>query len=248
MFRPERTEEFDKRLEQGAGRLTEFGFSDRSDQVAGAEARILSRDEGELREVIQLRLDDWRLITTDRQVAARLVGLWQGSEESQPSLAEHAPYRAIMSRCTPEGSGPAQIDWYVDPLGIFRAVTRENFAASAGLALASAIGIDGLQAAGGRITVADETYDMITRTHILMEPPRDGVLQVLALRQGSSEPEAWVPADTAQYVTWQWDVQQAFATLKELVDSFRGDGALAGIVQRRLSEPIGIDVQQDLLP
>jgi hypothetical protein len=245
MFRPERPDELEKTLARGEGRLTELGFAASADTIEGAEARILTIDDGPVQEVIQLRLQDWRMITTDRQVAGALVLLWRG--QTLPSLSGHNAFRAIMARCSPEGSS-SQIDWYVDPIGVFRAFTRDSFVTSTGMAFLSAIGADGLQGIGGRITLADEEYDLITRSHILLEPPRDGALQLLALRQGSSEPEAWVPSDAAQYVTWQWDLQQAFSTLKELVDSLRGDGALAEMVKRRLSEPLGVDFQQDVLP
>jgi hypothetical protein len=213
--------------------------------VEGAEARILTRDEGPLSEIVQMRLDAWHILTTDRRAAGALVAIWRG--ERLPRLSDHGPFRTIMARCTDEAS-PSQLAWYVDPISTIRAMTRGNFAAATGLALLPAIGADGLQAVGGKVTVADENYDTITRTHVLLEPPRDGVLRLLALRQGSSQPEAWVPSDVVGYVTWQWDLQQALATLQELVDSFGGQDRLAGIVQRRFSEPLGVDVQRDVLP
>jgi hypothetical protein len=245
MFRPLSPDALDKTLERGGGRLQELGFTPSSDSVDGAQLSILTREEGPFEELIQLRLDDWRIITTDRAVAAAIVGLWRG--EAIPRLSDHPPFRTIMTRCASEGSS-SQVDWFVDPIGTARAVTRGNLGAAAAMAMLPALGADGFRAIGGRVTVADENYDIIFRTHLLLEPPRDGVLKLLALQQGSSDPEPWVPADAASYVTWQLDIQKVYASLQEVVDGLRGEGALARMVDQRLSERLGVDVQEEVLP
>ncbi len=245
MFRPERPAELEKTLNRGTERLEELGFAQSSEAVAGAQARILTRSEGSIQELIQLQLDDWRIVTTDRDVAGELVAAWQGA--NIPLLREHGPYRTIMTRCAFEGN-TSQFDFYLDPLGTASALTRDNFAATAAMAFLPAIGADGFQAIGGCLSVANENYDMFLRAHLLLEPPRDGVLKVLAIQQGTSEPEVWVPGDVANYVTWHWNVQRTFTTVRELVDSFRGDGATTAFVQRRLSDRLGVDVEKEVLP
>jgi hypothetical protein len=185
------------------------------------------------------------VITTERQAAVPLVALFRG--QATPMLANHAPFRTIMTRCAMT-QRDAQIEWYVDPLATVKAFMRGNLAAAAGLALLPAIGADGVRAIGGQIVVADDEFDLLSRTHLLLEPPRDGVVEVVALSEGSVEPEPWVPADAAAYVTWNIDFQRGYGAAKKLIESFRGKGSVKQFVDRRVSERLGVDFEEALLP
>jgi hypothetical protein len=137
---------------------------------------------------------------------------------------------------------------YADPIGLVRAFTRGNPAASTGLALLPTIGLDGLLGVGVSLQLAEGDFDNLMHAHILLDQPRDGALDLIALASGPTRPEAWVPADTTNYATWHWDLLQTFETVQELLDSFRGEGATDRFLQQRFGEPLGIDVQKDLLP
>ncbi len=208
--------------------------------------RVFTGADGPVREVVQLRLGERLLLTTSRRVAEQIVGLSQ-QKAGQTTLRQLSAFQSVMSRCQPSGI-PAQLTWYVDPIALVRTATRGNPAAAAGLALLPAIGLDGLLAVGGSVQLAEGDFDNLLHIHLLLDQPRDGALELIALRSGSGQPEPWVPGDVADYATWHWNLPQSLAKVTELFDSFRGDGALAQILQRRVSEPLGVDLQADLLP
>ncbi|MCA9150700.1 MAG: hypothetical protein KDA92_15415 [Planctomycetales bacterium] len=231
-------------LQKGEDKLVEGGFQRATEEFQGVSAQILSTDNGPVDEIIQLQLGPWRAITTERQAAEILITRFQNGEGV--SLADHPPFRAIQTRCH-NGKDPAQFEWYVDPINLVRAAFQGNFAASTGLAILPAIGADGIQAVGGNVTLSTQEFDQLHHIHLLLEPPRDGVVEVLALTQGSTEPEVWVPADVANYTTWHIDLKHAYATAKHLIDSFREEGSTQAFLDRRISEPLGVDFEQDLL-
>ena len=74
-----------------------------------------------------------------------------------------------------------------------RALTRGNPAAATGLALLPAIGLDGLLGVGVSLQLAEGDFDNLMHAHILLDQPRDGVLDLIALTSGSTQPETWVP-------------------------------------------------------
>ena len=215
----------DQLLEQGGKALLDAGFTVADEQLAQVPAHVFSGSSGPVREVVQLRLGERLVLTSSRRVAEQIVNLSQQQAE-QTSLRQLSTFQSVMSRCQPGGS-PAQLTWYVDPIALVRAATRSNPAAAAGLALLPAIGLDGLLALGGSVQLAEGDFDNVSHIHLLLDQPRDGVLELIALRNGSSQPESWVPGDVADYATWHWNLPQTLATVTELFDSFRGDGALA---------------------
>ena len=235
-------------LSLGEAKLVEQGFDAASEQIDEVDVRVLRREEGSIKEIIQLDLDGWRVITTAREVAQTVVALRQESNPKQiVPLAEYPAFRTIRGRCVPR-RGDAQIDWFVDPLELVRAFTRGNLGAAMGLAVLPVLGLDGLQGVGGSIEVANESFDTLARIHVLLESPRAGILKMIALRDGPIEPESWVPADVASYTTWHVDPMEAFETLELMFDSFRVQGALSRIIEQRISERIGVDFETELLP
>jgi hypothetical protein len=233
-----------KTMEVGEQRLKEAGYGAANEAIDGIRARIFSNPTGPIEEVIQLKLGDWHVITTSRRVAAVMIALRARTEKD--TLADYSPFRTVIARCDPRDSSDVQ--WYVDPINLAKSLTRGNFAASAGLALLPAIGADSIEAIGGSVAVADGQYDLIARTQLVIDPPRDGILEVAAVGDGFTDPETWVPADAANYVTWHLKTNEMYATAKKLADSFRGEGATKRFVDRRFTETIGADFETELLP
>ena len=115
----------------------------------------------------------------------------------------------------------------MDPITAFSRLSRGNTGAQTVLALFPALGLNGIQGAGGSITFATEEFDALTHLHLLLDSPRKGVLELLALKSGDTTPETWVPADAASYMTVNWDLAQTYSKFASLFDSIRGEGALA---------------------
>jgi hypothetical protein len=191
-------------------------------------------------------------VTSNLELTGTMLSNQQGKADQQGDegeqigkLADHEPFKAIMTRCN--GGSETQLHWYVDPIGFARAATRGNVGAAAGLAFLPAIGLDGLLAVGGTIQMVVGEFDMIAHAHILLDQPRDGVLEMITLNNGPIDPESWMPADIATYATWNWDVQTTYVKLTELVNSFRGEGAFKRFLDRRVSEQLGADFEEELL-
>lgn len=227
--------------------LANQGFELLEESIDDIPTRRWSRSgSGAFSEIIRIDRPEYRLLVTDPEVAARLMRLHE-RDSKDSSLEELNSFRAIMSRCSPDNDS-ADIAWFVDPIGLVRALGRNNSGVTTGLALLPAIGVDGLQAVGGRISFGEPQFEYITRTHVLMEPPREGVLRMLAISDGPTEPENWVAAETSQYTTWHIRWRPIYDTASELFDSFRGDGALAREIKNRVSEPLGADLIAEVLP
>ncbi len=238
--------DLDDLLERAQQSLVDGGFSVSQEKIEGVEATVYSRSTGDLRQLVQVQLEDALLVTSNLKLTGTLLSNQQGNEDEEVGpLANHEPFKAVMTRCN--GGSETQLHWYVDPIGFVRAVTRGNVGAAAGLALLPAIGLDGLLAAGGTIQIGAGEFDMISHAHILLDQPRDGVLELITLQNGPIDPEPWMPADVASYATWNWDVQTTYTKLSELVDSFRGEGAVKRFLDNRVSEQIGADFEEELL-
>jgi hypothetical protein len=83
--------------------------------------------------------------------------------------------------------------------------------------------------------------------HLLLDSPRSGVLEMLAMEPGDTTPEDWVPDDAASYMTVNWNTKQTMDSLRKLVDQFRGENALSNVVKQRISDPLGIDFEKDVI-
>jgi hypothetical protein len=110
------------------------------------------------------------------------------------------------------------------------------------------LGLDGLAGVGASLALDTEQFDSITHAHLLLGSPRLGIVKMIALQSGDAEPERWVPADVAGYTTFHWDFSQTYQELTKLYDSFNGAGALSELLRQRVLQPVGIDVEKELLP
>lgn len=188
------------------------------------------------------------LVTGSRDTAQSILAVWSGTAAQDfVPLAENRKFTAIMSRCGGAAMERPQIVFFVDPIQLFRVVSRGNFAAQTGLAILPAIGLDGVQGVGGSLILGSADFDMIQHLHVLLDNPRNGVLKALTLHSGNSSPEPWVPGEVASYMTFHWDFSATYREVSQLVDSFQSEGTTAGMLKRRVGEPLGVDFEEELL-
>jgi hypothetical protein len=215
--------------------------------VDGIEVILLEFSGRRQRQLVQLQKNSTLVLTGDLEVARQVLAKWSGDRTLAP-LADNDSFSTVMSRTQSARDEPPQIEWFVDPISLVKAVGRGNAAAQTGLALLPGLGLDGLKGVGGSITLVTEDFESLSRAHILIDGPRSGVLAMLALQSGDPTPEAWVPEDVATYMTMYWDVQRTYQEVQSLFDSLRGEGALKRAIDRRISDQLGVDFEQDLLP
>jgi hypothetical protein len=83
--------------------------------------------------------------------------------------------------------------------------------------------------------------------HVLLENPRSGILQLPAFEEGDTAPQPFVPHAIETYMAWNWNMRVFYDRVAALVDQFRYQGSVDKLVEERLSEPLGINFQTDVI-
>lgn len=195
------------------------------------------------------------------QTASALAGERKDALETVPSWV------AAAARCDAGAArSAAPIRWYVDPLGLARAVQaanppREKRKGPDYVAILGRQGFDAVKGVGGTIVFDDGGHDIRHRT-LIHAPPLEGRKPfapdrfALAARMlqfpnaARLAPPTWVPRDVSGWMTMQWDMQNAFASVETLVDDVVGEkGVFEDVIASLKEDPDGpqIDVEQDLV-
>jgi hypothetical protein len=199
----------------------------------------------ERQQMVFFEKDGTLVLGTNMEMLQQVLTAWNGGNIR--TLAQNEKFGAIMRRSREENPKP-QFVWYADPIMLMRSMGRDNPGIRMGLAMFPALGLDGLGAVGGGIEWSAGQLDSMVHVHLLLNSPRTGVFEILALTSGETTPQRWVPADVSTYTTLHWDLERAFRSLTALYDGFRGEGALAEMLERRIKEPSGLHFETDLLP
>jgi hypothetical protein len=246
----------EKLIERGEAEMANDGWARATEKLVGHEVVVHRRGENQGEQVVHFFMGDTLTIATNEAVAGDLIRRWKGEEpegdedddEQHGVLADNDKFVTIMNRCKGSKDARPQLTWFVDPIELARGVTRGNLGRQAAMAILPVLGLDGVQGVGGSLTLAAEDFDMIAHVHLSLDTPRSGVVEMVAFRPGDTTPEPWVPHDVASYTTLNWDMDLTYRTMSDLYDSFRGEGGMAAEVQRRISEPMGVDFEKELLP
>ena len=201
---------------------------------------ILKASDSEKPDVMLFEKDGTLVIGRNMEVLKQMLAAWQGQE--LPSLGKTENFRDIM-RHSREHNPKPQIVWYADPIMLLRSMGQKNPAIQIALAMFPVLGLDGLRVLGGGFEWDAGQLDSITHMHLLLKSSRGGILNVLAFKSGDTAPESWVPADVSTYTTMHWDVEKAFGALRETFDAIRGEGSLSKMIEQRIEEPLGLDVE-----
>ncbi len=229
-------------------------------KILGAAEKAAQRD-GKTRRTedvgdVQLTILDDKFVFCDREstvlfssspeLVKEILQTWD-EDEGVETLADNLQFTTIMRGSLGTKNERPQITWFVDPIELVTEVTRNNGGAQMVLGMLPMLGLDGIKSAGGSIILATEEFDSISHMHLLLDSPREGIVKMLAIESGDVEPEDWVPQDAASYMTVHWDLQQTLDELEKMLDAFRGEGFFSGIIKKRMSDPLGIDFQKDIL-
>ena len=232
-----------KLLERGEQFLMENGGSKALEQIEGQEVAVYTGRDGN--QVILIERDGALCLVSSKDVAKFVLTAWDGKAEK--TLADNASYNSTMSRCAGAVDDPPQVTWFVDPIEGIRTVARGGPGATF-LALIPVLGLDGVKGVGGSMTFATGEFDQVQHFHILLENPRSGVLEMIAMSSGDTTPEAWVPADVVSYTTLHWELDKTFDVAANLYNSLMNEGAFQGEIQTRVSDRIGVDFEKEILP
>ena len=232
-----------KVLEKGEDFLLENGGTKAAERIDGHDAMVYTGSDGT--SIYKAEREGTILIASTKELMQFALAGWNGNAEK--TLADNDRFNSIMSRCAGAVDDPPQLTFFVDPIEIAKTALR-NTPAATGLALIPVLGLNGVQGIGGSITLATGEFDDVSHFHVLLENPRSGVLELLAMGSGDTTPEPWVPADIISYNTLHWDVRQTFDKAAELYNSLASEGAFQAEVKTRLGDRLGVDFEQEIIP
>jgi hypothetical protein len=177
------------------------------------------------------------------------VDRWMEREvEKVRPLTSNRKFVTIMNRCLGNNELEPEARFFIDPIGLTRSATRGNFAAQAAINFLPIIGLDGLLGVGGSMLLSEDDFESVVHGHILLSNPRKGILEMLALKPTDYQPEPWLPADTATYLTTSWDVDKMLVELSKMVDLYQGDEGLVDTwIEGNINERIKMDLKEDVL-
>ncbi|MHB1034224.1 MAG: DUF3352 domain-containing protein [Pirellulales bacterium] len=227
-------------------RLGQEGAAKKEETISGTKVTISDVPNQEDQKIVYFEKDGTVALSTNVEVVKTLLAVWNG--EKKDTLSENDKYAAIMSRCRGARNESPQIAWFADPIGIARAFGQGNPAAQIGLAVLPTLGLDGLSGVGGTVTLVTGQFDSISHIHLLLDSPRGGIIEMLALGTGDTTPETWVPGDVSSYTTIHWKVDTTYRKLGTLIDSFQGEGAFKSRVQEQMLRNTGVDLEKEILP
>jgi hypothetical protein len=229
------------------GDLLEKGGAKKGQEtIAGAVATVYDGVGPQSRKVFLLEKDTTLMAATGSDVVAQVLAAWSGPPGK--SLNESPKFAAIMRRCRGAKGEEPQVLWYADPIALMRAFGQQNAGIQLAVAMLPALGLDGLQAVGGTMTFDAGGFDSISQAHLLIENPRSGILDAIALEPTDLSPEAWVPSEVVSYTTFRWNFPRSYKAVEKIYDSIRGEGSLARELERRIQEPTGVDFVKQVLP
>ncbi len=239
-----------KLLGRGEEALLENGGTKVEEKLADQSVSVYTGPDGN--SIVLHEREGTLLFANSRPLMEYTLKSWAGTAldskgQLHKSLADNISFNSIMSRCAGSVDDPPQITYFVDPVELVRTVTRGS-AAAAGLALIPVLGLDGVKGVGGSLTFATGEFDDVQHLHVLLDNPRAGVVELLAMKSADVDPESWVPPDVITYSTLNWDFQLTFDKAAGLYNSLTSENEFQIEVQRRISERLGVDFERDVLP
>lgn len=192
--------------------------------------------------------DGWFVSCTSREELVAVLARWEGLEvEKVRPLSENRKFVTISNRCRGTADIQPEIRLFFDPISLARSAFRGNAVAQGVMNFLPMVGLDGVLGLGGSISLQSEDFKAVFNGHLLLANPRAGVLEMLALKPGESDPEPWVPADVNNYFSSHVDARQAIDEFEKLVDKFDGEGAFKTKAIGGFNEQTGLDFYADVI-
>ncbi|NND99826.1 MAG: DUF3352 domain-containing protein [Pirellulaceae bacterium] len=199
-------------------------------------------------EIEYFERDDVIVFGIGHRTAQDALDRWE-DENDEPTLADSANFTSVMSRCIGAESTRPQLTFFVDPYHIAERIVRRSGSMTAAMTwpVIEDLGLARLRGIGGSSFRGGEVFEDISHLHILIDPPRDGVLGVLRPDTGESQPPKWVPADVSTYSSLHWDIEQTYENVGKILDTFQGEESLKRFVEEPAQKRVGIDIQTDVV-
>lgn len=177
------------------------------------------------------------LISADHEVVVRSLvrSVMDKQGDDFESLTEIEAYKSVQDRLAmAEGNPESDMRWFVEPFGLARAIRNAIPPDERGQNIMSILegqGFDAVKGIGGDISISAGPFELMHRSFVFAprttEEGEDtgirysGAARALKFENGPREslhPYPFLLPDTATYVTFNWDMPNAFNSLGSLVD------------------------------
>ncbi len=234
------------RLEQRA--MQDDGYVRRTKQVEKTEiVRLLPARQGPP-EIEYFERDNVIVFGIGHRTAQDVLDRWL-DESEEPTLADSSNFANVMARCVGAESTRPQLTFFVDPYHIAERIVMRSGSLTVGMfwPLIEDLGLARIRGIGASAFRGGEVFDGISHMHILIDPPRDGLLAVLRPETGDSTPPNWVPSDITGYTTLYWDLENTYKNAGNILDKFQGQDSLKRLVEEPLKKRISVDLQAEII-
>lgn len=214
----------------------------------GEDAKFTTVNSPDGIQFTMFRKDGTVVVTTNRDLSQQILDRWNGREvEKIRPLTENRKFTTIMNRCRGSKQELPELRFFVDPIEMFKSLTRGDTGSQLAIGFLPVLGLDGLLAIGGSSVIAEGEFQQINRMHVMLANPRAGIIEMLALKPGEYQPRQWVPANASNYMSTSWDVDRMFAELTKIVDTFSGEGTFEKQIAENINEELEMDFKADVL-
>jgi hypothetical protein len=203
-----------------------------------------------------------QLVASDNEAVVKAI-LGRINGAGGPTLAGVKSFDEVMSRCTQRsGNVKPHIRWFVEPFGYVEVMrAAQGGRKRRGTDLLKVLrnqGFDAIQGLGGLVTLASNKDELLHRTVIYapsVKGAKDGENYMLAARMlefGPGQdltPPDWVPRELSTYLSFTWNMKDAFYNSETLVNEVADDDIFDDVIDSILEDPHGpqIDIRNDLV-
>jgi len=233
---------FNTLLDKLDGELTNQEWKSSKDSFEGTDINIWKNPgNGDGPETLAYIVKDSRFIASNLvgNIEAALIR-WDGKHKS--TLAESDTYAYTIKKCS-DGDKVSSMYWYVGLDAIIQSglqfAARESPQVAMGAAFLPILGIDKIKGVGGTIDMSTDEFDLESRTLLYIQQPATGIINMFVCPAAEQTPPSILPADLTNVSGVNWDVQKAFKTLGDTIDTFQRPGFFEEQLDKAENDPNG---------
>ncbi len=243
----------DKLVERMHDALVQEGADHSTQEISDVEVNVYKLKGGNdnpFKTLAYFTDEGYLVIATEVAAIKSVLERWDG--KSDDTLATSDIFAYIQKKCQ-TGDDEPLMKWFINPIGIVQTTVGmlqgQNPQAGLVLGMLPILGLDHLKGIGGASEMNVSDFESPNRVFFYVAHPAPGVLGIVSFPATELKPPAWVAADVSSYTAMNWSVEEAYAAVEAVVDSFQGPGALDRVLDGFAEEEDGpmIHPKKDLI-